>query len=569
MAANYPTLIYPHELPQVPVGPLSATDVLFLERNNGDGTYTSYSVTLSGLSAQGVVGPQGPQGFQGFQGFQGAQGFQGSQGYQGVQGELGPGVSNGVSGYIPLYTGSNTLSTSNILINSNGTVATIVGTLSATGNVVYGTSETNRIYVSKNGSDNNIGTNPSQPFLTIKKAAAYAAAHLGTKYTIMVATGDYSEVNPIYLAPNVSLIGDNLRRTTIRAINRQLDILWCTNSVYVWGFTFRDHLEPAAATAFPVISAGAAYNAAYSTVGYEITAPAIKPYIVTSPYIQGCSSITTGASGLSAGCGMRVDGSLVTGYLRSFVTDSYTQFNQGGKGIHIINNGYAQLVSTFTICSTEGVMAESGGTCSINTSNCSFGLSGIVAKGYSSTPILTGFLVTNAAINSDTFSVSGITPRTYPTYDLPVDRPYLGLVFKVVGDTSDALYSIDSVTQVDPITYRYTIVSSEKTVEALSAGSLVNFYIRSTITTSSHTMEYVGSGVEIATAIPAAGGIGNPDNEAVGTAGGAVYFTSTNQLGNFKVGTGFTIVQSTGTIQGEVFNKSILSLVTPLTLALE
>ena len=51
MSADYPNLIYPHELPQVPAGPLSASDILFLERDNGDSTYTSYSVTLSALSA--------------------------------------------------------------------------------------------------------------------------------------------------------------------------------------------------------------------------------------------------------------------------------------------------------------------------------------------------------------------------------------------------------------------------------------------------------------------------------------------------------------------------------------
>jgi L-aminopeptidase/D-esterase-like protein len=82
-------------------------------------------------------------------------------------------------------------------------------------------------------------------------------------------------------------------------------------------------------------------------------------------------------------------------------------------------------------------------------------------------------------------------------------------------------------------------------------------------------MEYVGSGVELVTAVPALGGVGNPDLEAVASGGGAVYWTSTNQEGDFKVGAGFKVVQSTGTIEGETFNRSILSLVTPLTLALE
>ncbi len=428
------------------------------------------------------------------------------------------------------------------------------------------TPEANRLYVSKDGNDSNDGRTLATPFLTIKKAAAYAAANLGTKYTIILISGDYTEANPIYLAPNVSVIGDNLRRVSVRPTNRQYDVFWCTNSVYVWGITFRDHLAPAAACAFPNLSNASLTAIAFNTTGYEITPPASKPFITTSPYIQGSSSITSGVSGLSAGCGIRVDGNLATGYLRSFVTDSFTQFNEGGMGIHITNNGYAQLVSTFTICCTEGVRADNGGTCSINTSNCSFGLSGLVAVGYSSTPVLTGILAL-ATDGTDTIAVSAITPRSFPAYDLPIDRPYVGLVFKIENDNT--LYTLDSVTLTDIITYKYNIISTSNITNILSAGSKVNFYIRSTITSSSHTMEYVGSGVTLATAVPSLGGVGNPDLEAVQSDGGAVYYTSTNQLGNFKVGSGFTVVQSTGTIEGETFNRSILSLVTPLTLALE
>ena len=190
----------------------------------------------------------------------------------------------------------------------------------------------------------------------------------------------------------------------------------------------------------------------------------------------------------------------------------------------------------------------------------------MVAVGYSSTPVLTGTLAL-ATDGTDVASVSAITPRAYPAYNLPVDRPYVGLVFKIEND--DTLYTIDSVTLDDVLTYKYNITSTTNITNVLSAGSKVNFYIRSTITTSSHTMEYVGSGTTLANAVPALGGVGNPDLEAVSSGGGAVYYTSTNQLGNFKVGSGLTIVQSTGTIEGETFNRSILSLVTPLTLALE
>ena len=270
---------------------------------------------------------------------------------------------------------------------------------------------------------------------------------------------------------------------------------------------------------------------------------------------------------------MRIDGSLAEGFLRSFVLDSYTQFNEGGKGIHIINNGYAQLVSIFTICCTEGIHAESGGSCSINTSNCSFGLSGIVATGKSPQPVLSGLLVGNPGgtrevrISQSTTQGTIINPGSIsPTI---ANAPYNGLVFTIGGlssinviDGNPALSATNSGTN-------YIINTIDDVEETPSSGEVVNFYIRSTVTTSSHTFEYIGSGVTLASAVPALGGVGDFAKEAVFDDVGVVYFTSTNQAGNFRVGNEFTIVQETGTIEGDTFKRAILTLVTPLILSLE
>jgi hypothetical protein len=140
-------------------------------------------------------------------------------------------------------------------------------------------------------------------------------------------------------------------------------------------------------------------NAYYYGAGVDYLPSDQKvPTIMAFKYIGRLAkfiSQNTPIVGIPAGGGMRVDGSDAEGYLRSFVLDSYTQFNEGGKGIHILNNGYAQLVSIFTICCTEGMLCESGGSCSINTSNCSFGLSGLVARGKSPTAVLSGTLANN------------------------------------------------------------------------------------------------------------------------------------------------------------------------------
>ena len=45
-------------------------------------------------------------------------------------------------------------------------------------------------------------------------------------------------------------------------------------------------------------------------------------------------------------------------------------------------------------------------------------------------------------------------------------------------------------------------------------------------------------------------------------------FTSTDQKGNFRIGDGLTIDQTTSTIRGRDFNRAIQAQLTPLILAL-
>jgi hypothetical protein len=78
----------------------------------------------------------------------------------------------------------------------------------------------------------------------------------------------------------------------------------------------------------------------------------------------------------------------------------------------------------------------------------------------------------------------------------------------------------------------------------------------------------VGSGVDILTALPSAGGVPIQENEVVTVGGGKVAITSTDQLGNFRVGQGFVINQTTGSISGNDFTKSLLATIVPYILAL-
>jgi len=82
--------------------------------------------------------------------------------------------------------------------------------------------------------------------------------------------------------------------------------------------------------------------------------------------------------------GSLVDGGVISDRspINSFVYDAFTQLTQGGRGVHITNNGYAQLVSVFTIFSSVGVQVDNGGIASIVNSNANFGDLCLVAKGY-------------------------------------------------------------------------------------------------------------------------------------------------------------------------------------------
>lgn len=84
---------------------------------------------------------------------------------------------------------------------------------------------------------------------------------------------------------------------------------------------------------------------------------------------------------------MLVDGALVGGF-KSMVLDSYTQYNQGGPGVKITNNGYAQLVSLFTISCSTGIECASGGQCDLTNSNSSLGDFGLVADGLGDVEII-------------------------------------------------------------------------------------------------------------------------------------------------------------------------------------
>ena len=90
----------------------------------------------------------------------------------------------------------------------------------------------------------------------------------------------------------------------------------------------------------------------------------------------------------------------------------------------------------------------------------------------------------------------------------------------------------------------------------------------SRILTSSHSFEYVGTGTSINTSLPFEGALPIKENEIVFRDGAQIPFTATDQKGNFEIGEGIQVDQTTSTVRGRDFSKAIQAEVTPLILAL-
>jgi len=114
-----------------------------------------------------------------------------------------------------------------------------------------------------------------------------------------------------------------------------------------------------------------------------------------------------------------------------------------------------------------------------------------------------------------------------------------------------------------------TVIFDEFITYPVSAGTTVYFYQSSKIIASSITFEYIGTGTTITNAVPSKGAVPIDENQIVATNGGKVPFTSTDQSGDFRISEGITINQTTGTISGQAFSKSLQAEVTPLILALQ
>ena len=562
-----------------------------------------------------------------------------------------------------------------------------------------GATVTNILYVTKDGSDTNTGRKLGDAKATI--GAALTESGAGT--VIKVSAGSYVENNPLIVPAQVSIIGDSLREVSVSPQNAGEDLFYVGNGDYIAEMSFTGSL-----------------NSGKSIFAFNPNKP---EYNNASPYIQNCTNFIPNSIGL------KIDGNHSIGPTKSMVVDSYTQYNQGGIGVSITNEGYAQLVSIFTICDDIAIFCGSGSACDLTNSNSSFGNFGLVSDGVGPKKY-TGIITTAADAYSDTFVLnlnvptlgvqtavydsnvgiitittttnhnfnvgmgvsiaglgftcpSGPGISTFPsgnfgyifevaaigaansfsayvgvstlahtyvsggTVKINTTRPYDGQVVyfdelyytvggvtvgsggtgytenvditfsdpnepwgvsaTAVGEvTNGSVTSVEMVsngrgyTTAPTVTFASpnsgintatgtanliptyysilrstpisagicTIVVNDNVPYAVGVGSTVPFFKQSRILASGHSLEYIGSGTNINSALPNQGGVAIQENEIDMRNGGLVVFTSTDQSGNFRIGDGVVINQQTGTISGTFYSKSLFSTMTPFILAL-
>jgi len=554
-----------------------------------------------------------------------------------------------------------------------------------------GVTVTNIWYVTKDGKDDNSGRKIGDAKATIKSAVGSAAEG----DVIRVSAGTYTENNPIVLPPQISIVGDSLREVSVVPQNAGSDLFHVAPGNYITELSYTGTLNAGKAIC--------AFN------------PDKIYYYNQSAYIRNCTNFVTNS------IGMKIDGSKSIGPFKSMVTDSFTQYNSNGIGVSITNEGYAQIVSMFTINNDVGIFCGSGGQCDVTNSNSSFGNYGLISDGVGpkkytgivtsaqnpnqdnfvldlNTPSInvSGFLYDNvsglATVSTSSnhgfevgmgitmanigltceygnknypdgkvgyvFEVkSVISPTSFTTNVGPstvthtynsggvvtkdIIRPYNGqvvyfdtlyqevtkinvtnggsgytspptitiaapgtawgiqatavatikngvvdeieLVSSGRGYTStpsititgsatasitmkDKYYSIKNST---PLTAGITTITVDDNVPyAVGVGTTVPFHKQSRILASSHSFEYIGTGVDPVNSLPAKGAVPIQDNEVEDRNGGLTIFTSTDQAGQFRIGDGVIIDQQTGTISGNFYSKSLFSTMTPFILAL-
>ena len=529
----------------------------------------------------------------------------------------GTNINTGTRGDILFYNSSNTIQKLSLgaagkVLQSNGTDL-VYGSTGSVANVYY---------VSPSGTDGSgFGTAIDTAFKTIKYAVSNIGTPSATSPAIIfVKAGVYEETSlPIVVPAHTTIAGDSLRATIIKpkagldsggSIQNNRSVMFRMSNATVLQDLVMDGMGG-------YTPGSPAYKPENATIGGTYLALNAASVISTkSPYIYNCTSFGNGATGAV------LDGALHSSGNRSMLFHTYTAVHSDGLGILLKANANAEMISTFTYYCTIGFACLGGSKIrSLNSSNA-YGEYAVYSAGFDTgetanqgtvkgtmltyTNVLTqdftaGEQITGGTSGATAYAVnvqaepkriyivqksgtfqanetvtggsSGATATlASASFETNQSGRILVTTFASSADAGDSLqfastdgnaYQIQSVSSVTANSVAYhVLVFSTSRATPVPTNTTVNVRKEfSLIRLTGHDFLQVGTGGTDTTNWP-----NNPtQNPAQAdqvitneTDPGRVYYTATDELGNFYVGDQFKVDQATGnvTLDASAFNLS-------------
>jgi hypothetical protein len=207
----------------------------------------------------------------------------------------------------------------------------------------------------------------------------------------------------------------------------------------------------------------------------------------------------------------------------------------------------------------------SGGQINMEVGTTNFGRYGLIADGKSNTAIFTATANGAASTNATTFAINA--PAAAGSWFGDATRPALNMLVQVSGNLYPILSATANGAGWNVVISRPNPSNRAENLGLISGhsnGAAVSFFLRSMISTASHTHEYTGAGTSYL-AMPENGGVPIEANESVNLNNGRVWLSSVDQNGKFKVGDTFVVDQQTGfvTIDPNSYSTNLVSDLSP------
>ena len=343
------------------------------------------------------------------------------------------------------------------------------------------------------------------------------------------------------------------------------------------------------------------------------------PIVNKSPYVLECAAFGDNA------IGAMVDGDDHASGLKSMVFHGYTVISSDGVGYWVNGQGKSEIVSCFTYYCWYGYTTTNGGKIRSLSGNNSYGTYGVIASGFDPDEIaVTGALygsqitydegsltggefavgntitgspsgatgtITNVqtAVNkiyynltsgtftdADTISTGGGSPVTATIATAGVagqkgfilvadgfsEIPRPGGSVSIAGDTFSYVIQSVSGSYTNSSSVITMVLANEKPASSANNAAVTIRYAYSNARLTGHDFLSIGTGDKISTNYP-----GEPTqpksqaNEVIESYPGRVFYVSTDQDGNFRVGDYFRVDQATGraTLNASAFDLSGLT----------